>query len=232
MSHLPWLIENTPFPSTQLAMADPNGLLAAGGDLSPDRLIEAYRQGIFPWSSENEPLLWWSPNPRCVLYPSRIHISKSLRKKLNKDIFNITFDLAFSKVISHCADIREETWITRSMIDAYIQLHSMGIAHSVEVWHDHNLVGGLYGISLGRIFFGESMFSLMSDSSKIAFVYLAKQLEAWGFPLIDCQVENDHLLSLGAESIPRSEFEAILIENVSKPQVCKPWSIEWEWQKR
>lgn len=212
-------------------MVEPNGLLAAGGDLTPTRLIDAYRQGIFPWSSEDEPLLWWSPNPRCVLIPSRIHISKSLRKTLNKGLFKVTFDCAFADVIAHCAKVREETWITAGMTRAYNQLHTMGIAHSVEAWHEGKLVGGLYGVCLGRMFFGESMFSLMTDSSKIAFVHLAKQLEAWEFPLIDCQVENDHLLSLGAECIPRTEFEAILIENVAKPDSCKSWSIEWEWQK-
>lgn len=231
MPPLPWLTDITPFPPVETALEEPNGLLAAGGDLSPGRLTEAYRQGIFPWFSEGEPILWWSPSPRCVLFPNKIHISRSLRKILNKNLFHVTFDQAFPEVISLCADVRSDTWITEGMNQAYNLLHKQGTAHSVEVWHDQQLVGGLYGLSIGQVFFGESMFSLMTDASKVAFVYLAKQLNHWGYPLIDCQVENKHLLSLGAETIPREHFQTILKEHTSTNPANQHWNLEWEWSK-
>jgi leucyl/phenylalanyl-tRNA--protein transferase len=197
------------FPHPRLALAEPNGLLAVGGDLSAERIIAAYQQGIFPWYSEGQPILWWSPDPRMVLFSEQLHISRSLRKRLRRKSYQITLDQDFLGIIQACASPRqtsEGTWITSEMKIAYLRLHQMGIAHSVEAWKDNELVGGLYGLSIGRIFFGESMFSQYPGASKVAFVYLCRQLQRWGFPLIDCQTQSEHLQRLGAQTISRGEF--------------------------
>ncbi len=210
----------TPFPDPALAETDPDGLLAVGGDLSPQRLVNAYRQGIFPWYSAGQPILWWSPDPRMVLFPERLHLSRSLRKRLRRGTFEVTFDRDFGAVIRACAAPREDqggTWITEQMIEAYEGLHRLGLAHSVESWHQGELVGGLYGVALGSLFFGESMFSTMSDASKVAFVRLVRTLQSAGCPLIDCQVYTDHLASLGAEPIPRARFLELLAAHVDDP---------------
>lgn len=211
---IPWLhTSDEPFPPIEQALDDPDGLLAAGGDLSLERLIQAYRQGIFPWFSPGEPILWWSPSPRCVLFPDQLHISRSLKKRLKNVDYKVVFDRNFPAVIDACSHPRSEengTWITEEMKQAYCRLHKAGIAHSVEVYIDEQLVGGLYGIAMGKLFFGESMFSRCRDASKIAFVHLVEQLQSWGYALIDCQVKNPHLLSLGATEIPRSEFQNYL----------------------
>lgn len=212
MPMLTWLGREDPFPEPDKAMREPNGLLAAGGDLSPQRLIEAYRQGIFPWYGENDPILWWSPDPRLVLFPENLRISRSLRKSLRKN-HEIRTDTAFEAVMRKCAEPRRDgagTWISEEMISAYCALHGMGIAHSIETWIEGELAGGLYGVALGKVFFGESMFSRRTDASKIAFVHLVKQLERWGFSMIDCQARTQHLVSLGAVEIPRSAFASIL----------------------
>ncbi len=197
------------FPDVELAMPEPNGLLAVGGDLSTPRLLAAYRSGIFPWYSQGQPIMWWSPSPRAVLYPTEITVSRSLRKTIRNKRYDIKVDCAFKPVIQYCASSRRDglgTWITREMMNAYIQLHNLGFAHSIEIWQDDQLVGGLYGIAIGRIFFGESMFSRMRDASKIALVALARHLDRFHFPFIDCQVESDHLKTLGARNIPRKTF--------------------------
>ncbi|MES9814481.1 MAG: leucyl/phenylalanyl-tRNA--protein transferase [Candidatus Thiodiazotropha sp.] len=204
---------DTPFPDVSLAEREPDGLLAVGGDLTPQRLIQAYQLGIFPWFTEGEPILWWSPDPRTVLYPEKIKISRSLRKALKKKVYKVSFDQDFEAVIKGCAAPRENspgTWLVPEMIDAYRQQHQLGMAHSVEVWRNDELVGGLYGMAIGAVFFGESMFSRTSDSSKIALVHLSRRLTQWGFKMIDCQVYTNHLASLGAEEIPRSSFCADL----------------------
>ncbi len=204
-----------PFPDVSLAEREPNGLLAVGGDLSAQRLINAYLQGIFPWFSEDEPILWWSPDPRTVLFPEQVRVSRSLRKKLKKGIFSVSFDRNFEAVIQACAQPRDRspgTWLVPEMIAAYRRLHELGLAHSVEVWQDDQLVGGLYGMALGGVFFGESMFSRVPDSSKIALVQLSRTLLDWGFKMIDCQVYTPHLASLGAEEIPRQRFVHHLAE--------------------
>lgn len=198
-----------PFPDVALAEREPNGLLAVGGDLSPQRIVNAYLQGIFPWFSEGEPILWWSPDPRTVLFPDQIRISRSLRKTLKKQQFTVTFDRDFKAVIQACAQPRDSspgTWLLPEMIEAYHKQHELGLAHSVEVWQDEKLVGGLYGMAIGGVFFGESMFSQLPDSSKIALVHLGRTLQGWGFKMIDCQVYTQHLASLGAEEIPRKTF--------------------------
>ncbi len=207
----------TPFPDPALAETDPDGLLAVGGDLAPQRLVNAYRQGVFPWYSAGQPLLWWSPDPRMVLFPEKLHISRSLRKTLRRGAFEVTFDQDFGGVVRGCAAPRGEgegTWITPEMIQAYERLHRLGLAHSVECWHQGELAGGLYGVALGSLFFGESMFSRRRDASKAAFVHLVRTLQALGSPLIDCQVYNDHLASLGAELIPRRRFLDLLTAHV------------------
>ncbi|MFD2228604.1 leucyl/phenylalanyl-tRNA--protein transferase [Alkalimarinus sediminis] len=235
MSQIPWLDESLEFPELSAALTEPDGLLAAGGDLSPERIITAYKQGIFPWFSDDQPILWWSPNPRCVVFPDKLHISKSLKKRLNKQQVTVTFDQDFAAVIQHCADTRrgpeEGTWITEDMLEAYIELHHLGVAHSVEVWNGDKLVGGLYGLAIGRCFFGESMFSLETDASKTAFVYLNNQLKDWNYQIIDCQVENPHLLTLGAETIQRSKFQSILKENIDCPPTPHQWEFSWKWSK-
>ncbi|PIE74589.1 MAG: leucyl/phenylalanyl-tRNA--protein transferase [Deltaproteobacteria bacterium] len=204
------------FPSPELT--EPSGLLAVGGDLHPERILLAYRNGIFPWFDRSSPVLWWSPDPRMVLFPENLHISRSLKKVLKKSDFKITLDENFESVITGCAYSRinngEETWITDDMIDAYVKLHSSGFAHSVEVWKNNELAAGIYGVSIGRVFCGESMFTKVPDGSKTGFVYLVKQLEKWGFFMIDCQVETENLQRFGALNIPRKEFLLHLDKNL------------------
>jgi len=211
---IPWLGSADPFPPLALALAEPNGLLCAGGDLSPQRILEAYRNGIFPWYSPGEPILWWSPNPRMVLVPSELKISRSLRRTLRTASYQIRLDSAFPAVIRACARTRRKgqagTWISGEMQAAYGRLHELGFAHSVETWLDDKLIGGLYGLAIGKIFYGESMFSHATDASKIALAHLCRHLEAQGFGLIDCQMNTPHLASLGAREIARSEFIARL----------------------
>ena len=205
--------ENLYFPDVNLALEEPNGLLAMGGDLSPERLITAYRSGIFPWYSDDQPILWWSPNPRAVLYPKAVHISRSLRKTLRRGVYRLSLDTAFRQVIEACAQPRREgvgTWITADIVDAYCALHEMGLAHSVEAWRGAELVGGLYGVAIGRVFYGESMFSRATDASKTALVTLAQQLDEWGYAMIDCQVASAHVASLGSIDIDRTEFVGLL----------------------
>lgn len=217
------------FPPVREALDDPNGLLAFGGDLRPGRLLAAYRLGIFPWYNE-PPILWWSPDPRAVLFPDQIHISRSLRKTLRRGGFEVTMDRAFANVIAGCAD-RDSTWISHEMRRAYVQMHDLGHAHSVEVWQDDYLVGGLYGMAVGRVFFGESMFSRATDASKIALVHLCGQLQQWKFRVIDCQVGNDHTRSLGAIEIDRNDFSRLLAESVDQPAADggARWQLSWSW---
>ena len=207
---IPWLDNNKRFPPVELALREPNGLLCAGGDLSPTLLLQAYRQGIFPWYSADEPILWWSPDPRMVLLPGEFRISRSLRQTLRRGNYEIRLDSQFPMVMRACAEVprkaQQGTWITREMQLAYIRLHRFGYAHSVETWIDGQLMGGLYGMAIGRMFYGESMFSLASDASKIALAHLTRYLAQQGFALIDCQMNTPHLASLGAHEIPRSEF--------------------------
>ncbi len=207
---LTWLQRNSlDFPPLNTALRDPNGLLAAGGDLSAERLVRAYRHGCFPWFQDGQPILWWSPDPRTVLLPGELHISRSLAKVLRQQRYRVTFDEDFAAVIQACAEPRsyaQETWITRQMQEAYHQLHQRGHAHSVEVWDGEALVGGLYGLAMGQLFFGESMFSRADNASKVGFATLVEHLQAWGFVLIDCQMPTRHLESLGAHSISRQDF--------------------------
>ncbi len=214
------------FPSQELT--DPSGILAVGGDLSPRRLLNAYARGIFPWYSEGQPILWHCPNPRFVLEPGKLHVPKSLRKTLRRGAFDVRFDTAFDQVITYCADARRPgqrgTWITDDMRDAYIELHRLGFAHSAESWADGKLVGGLYGVSLGSVFFGESMFALQPDASKAAFTVLVEGLVGWGFTLIDCQQETEHLARFGAEAWPRERFLAALDSGLEHPTRRGSWS--------
>lgn len=232
-TYLPWLEDTLDFPDPSSALDDPNGLLAAGGDLSAERLVSAYKQGIFPWYSDDQPILWWSPNPRCVVLPNQAHISRSLKKHIRKHGSTVTFDTKFDEVIRHCArlDSTEGTWITAEMEDAYIELNARGIAHSVEAWENNQLIGGLYGLAIGRCFFGESMFSLGTNGSKIAFAALSQQLFKWGYQIIDCQVENPHLFTLGAETIPRDQFLSILKQEVNTAPADHSWKFtDWNWE--
>ncbi len=217
------------FPPVEQSLAEPNGLLAAGGDLSPKRLISAYRQGVFPWYNEDQPILWWSPDPRAVLLPGQLRISRSLRKKIRQRRYHVSMDRSFEDVLIHCALPRNDedgTWITDEMHQAYLHLHKIGVAHSVEAWQDHVLVGGLYGLGIGQVFFGESMFSHATDASKVAFCYLVKQLERWGYALIDCQVSSRHLASLGAIDIPRRRFIEYLNTHIDQPGREHPWRLD------
>lgn len=222
---LSWLArDNLAFPPLEKALREPNGLLAAGGDLSPQRLLAAYRHGCFPWYQGGQPLLWWSPDPRTVLFPAELHVSRSLAKLLRQQTLRVTFDQDFAAVIEACAGPRRDadgTWITEEMRAAYIELHELGHAHSVEVWQDERLVGGLYGLALGRAFFGESMFSRQSNASKVGFVTLVRQLQQWGFELIDCQMQTAHLLSLGARSIVRRDFAERLQAAIDRPSLAQ-----------
>jgi len=202
-----------PFPPTEYALADPNGLLAVGGDLSAERLLQAYQRGIFPWYEEGEPILWWTPNPRAVLFPGELHISRSLRKFLNKCNWTLSLNRCFENVVSACAELtdqRSATWISSEIASAYLNLHRMGYAQSIEVFDGEDLVGGLYGVTLGRVFFGESMFSRRANASKVALHYLCSKVPFPQLALIDCQVPNPHLESLGMTLIPRLEFEQLL----------------------
>ncbi len=213
------------FPSPVLARND--GLLAVGGDLSPKRLLLAYSMGIFPWYSDDDPIIWWSPDPRLVLYPDELQVSKSLKKIIKKDIFHVTMDTAFDKVIHSCAHVRlkdnEGTWIVDDMIEAYCKLHKYGYAHSVEAWHGGELAGGLYGVSLGRCFFGESMFTRVSNASKVAFVKFVEYLRELSFDMIDCQVTTAHLTRFGAREIPRDDFLTQLEESLEAPTQRGKW---------
>jgi leucyl/phenylalanyl-tRNA---protein transferase len=214
------------FPPLNKALSTPNGLLAVGGCLSIDRLINAYRHGIFPWYNPDEPILWWSPDPRLVLFPHQLVVSHSLRKTIRKGIFSITFDQAFSQVIAACANSRKDstgTWITQEISDAYNELHRIGIAHSVEAWLDGELVGGLYGLALGQVFFGESMFHTKTDASKVAFATLVEQLINWGYQLIDCQVHTSHLVNFGAQDIDRDYFIQLLDRYCDSPADKSAW---------
>jgi len=214
------------FPQPSKALREPDGLLAIGGCLSINRLLNAYRHGIFPWYNPGEPILWWSPNPRLVLFPNKLIVSRSLSKTLRKNSFSVTFDQAFSAVIAACAESRKEgagTWITADINQAYNELHRLGIAHSAEAWLNGNLVGGLYGVAMGRVFFGESMFHTRTDASKVAFVRLVEQLKAWDYQLIDCQVHTNHLTNFGAEEINRSYFAQLLDQYCDTPANKSAW---------
>jgi leucyl/phenylalanyl-tRNA--protein transferase len=215
------------FPDHQFATDD--GLLALGGDLSPERLLLAYAKGIFPWYNPGEPILWWSPDPRCVLFPDDFHPSKSLKKSIRKNNFSFTFNTHFNEVIDRCSQPRVSgpgTWITQDMKNAYIKLHNLGYAHSVETWKDGELVGGLYGISLGKVFFGESMFSTVADASKAALDYLIQGLITCQYKLIDCQITSDHLISLGAREITRDRFIDILDHATQLKSDRSPWNMQ------
>ena len=208
------------FPEPASAIESPDGLLAWGGDLDPVRLGNAYRTGIFPWYSDEQPILWWSPSVRCVIFPDKVHISKRLQRVIAQNKYQLSANSEFDEVIRGCAlprSSQEGTWITQEMRAAYNRLHEMGMAHSIEVWHDNALVGGIYGISIGRMFFGESMFSSAKDASKVALVGLCRFLDRNDFALLDCQVSNPHLDSMGAEEIPRETFLAILDGNIDIP---------------
>ena len=226
-----WLQADDPpeaFPPVEQALRDPDGLLCAGGDLSPARLLEAYRRGIFPWYSQGQPILWWSPDPRAVLIPSELKISRSLAKTLRNRGYEYSLDRAFDEVIGHCADQRlrpEGTWISAEMSLAYRQLHELGYAHSVEIWDEGRLAGGLYGVALGKVFFGESMFSLLRDASKVALVHLAQEAYGRGYELIDCQLSSDHLRRLGARDMPRREFVQRLERAVTRLTPDRSWAI-------
>jgi len=225
-----WLGMRTPFPPIAAALAEPNGLLAAGGDLSPDRLLVAYRSGIFPWYSEGQPILWWSPDPRMVLYVDELHVTRSLRKRLGAGTFEVRIDCAFRAVIEACAQKPRQgqrgTWITPDVVHAYCELHRRGYAHSVEAWRDGTLVGGLYGLALGRMFFGESMFAHETDASKVALVHLVDKLRALGVPVVDCQQETVHLAAFGARPIPRNRFAAHLVELIHSVEPPPGWRDE------
>jgi leucyl/phenylalanyl-tRNA--protein transferase len=214
------------FPTLNRALREPDGLLAIGGCLSKKRLLNAYRHGIFPWYNSDEPILWWSPDPRLVLFPDKLIISRSLRKTLRKKSFSVTFDQAFSEVIAACAEPRKEsrgTWITGDIEQAYTELHKCGYAHSAEAWLDGELVGGLYGVALGRVFFGESMFHTRTDASKVVFARLVEKLKAWDFQLIDCQVHTAHLASFGAVNCSRNYFVKLLNQYCDAPANKSSW---------
>ena len=223
---IPFLRPNDPFPPASKALRSPNGLLCAGADLTPSRLLDAYSQGIFPWFSEGEPILWWSPHPRMVLFPDELKVSRSLRRAVARGAFETRYDTAFREVIGECAAPRNGqpgTWIVPAMVRAYTRLHELGHAHSVESWRDGKLVGGLYGILLGGAFFGESMFSREADASKVALVKLVDRVKSLGVGIIDCQQATRHLASLGAREIPRREFTRLLAESIQ----CRPSGSRW-----
>lgn len=232
MPRIAWIAPDdhrSPFPDVETALLEPNGLLAVGGPLSPERLERAYRSGVFPWFSEGQPVLWWSPDPRAIIYPARLRVSRSLRKRLRNGDYTVTLDTAFRRVIEGCAAPRADqagTWITPEMIEAYVELHRRGLAHSAESWHHGELVGGLYGISLGAAFFGESMFSRATDASKVALVSLVSRLHEWGFHFIDCQLPTEHLTSLGAIGVPRRRFMRQLANAVAAPTRRGQWAYE------
>jgi leucyl/phenylalanyl-tRNA--protein transferase len=220
---LAWLGRADPFPPIERALKSPNGLLAAGGDLSVERLLEAYRRGIFPWYSGGQPPLWWSPDPRMVLYCAELKVARSLAKSIRNKGYAVTMDTAFPAVLEGCADRPEGTWLGADMKTAYLRLHHEGHAHSFETWHDNELVGGLYGVALGRMFYGESMFSRATDASKVALVKLVEFVKPRGCPLIDCQMHTPLLESLGAREIPRREFLRALASLVNYPERPMKW---------
>jgi leucyl/phenylalanyl-tRNA--protein transferase len=229
MSRLRWLsARDAPdrFPAATEALTEPNGLLAAGGDLTPERLLAAYRRGIFPWYEEGQPILWWSPDPRAVLRPAGVHVSRSLRRLLNKGVFELRVDTAFEAVIAGCAEPRRyggSTWITADMADAYVRLHRLGWAHSFETWRGGQLVGGMYGVAIGRVFFGESMFARESNASKVALVRALEYLARRDFVLLDCQVVSAHTRTMGAIEIPRTEFLDVLATHCAPRGTPKTW---------
>jgi leucyl/phenylalanyl-tRNA--protein transferase len=217
------------FPPVDLST--PEGLLAVGGDLRPERLLEAYRHGIFPWYSDDQPILWWSPDPRTVLFPEKLHVSRSMKRSLRPGLFSVTLDRRFRDVMQQCAGPRSQypdggTWITAEMLEAYTRLHELGYAHSVETWQEEQLVGGLYGVALGGAFFAESMFTRTSDASKVALVSLVRQLQAWGFRMMDCQQSSPHITALGAEVIPRRDFLNHLTEALILPERHGRWQFD------
>ena len=223
---VPWIESALDFPAVNTALAEPNGLLCVGADLAPQTIIAAYSRGIFPWFSDNQPILWWSPDPRMVLFPAEFKVSKSLAKSVNRKLFEIRFDSAFAEVISACSEPRQQgggTWIVAEMQVAFAQLHALGVAHSIESWRDGKLVGGLYGLALGRMFFGESMFARETDASKVALVALVDKLKRDGFELIDCQQETGHLASFGARPIARDNFVQRLKELINSNQINSAW---------
>ena len=227
--NITWISSDDPpeaFPEIESAFDIPDGLLAAGGDLSPERLLYAYRHGIFPWYDSGQPILWWSPDPRCVLRPHEFHLSKRLRRSLSRSKLEVSFNQAFSAVIAACAEDRigqQGTWITDDMADAYSRLHQQGWAHSIEIWQENRLAGGLYGLAIGRAFFGESMFSRQTNASKAAMLALCQQMVLNDFEILDCQVESPHLVSLGASLMPRNKFAAVL------RQACKSNAQFFDW---
>lgn len=227
MTDLHWLRPGDPpdsFPHPHRALRDPDGLLAVGGDLSADRLLAAYRRGIFPWFNADQPILWWSPDPRAVLLPGELHVSRSLKRRLRHGDYRVSVDQCFARVVSACAARRDEgTWITPEMKRAYCELHERGHAHSVETWQGEELVGGLYGVNVGRVFFGESMFSRRSDASKVALVALVRLSRSPGLELIDCQLASAHLASLGARLLPRERFLELLERYCAFPS-----PVDWE----
>lgn len=223
---IPWLHTPDQFPDPVCALRQPNGLLAAGGQLTPEWLLAAYRRGIFPWFNPGEPILWWSPDPRMVLRPGHMRISRSLGRVLRQGRFEIRCDSAFSQVVAACAAPRQAhggTWISPAMEAAYLRMHELGYAHSVESYHDGQLVGGLYGLALGRVFFGESMFCRMTDASKVALAHLTRYLDSAGFAVIDCQMTTPHLASMGAQEIARKEFSAGLEHWTVETVPPRPW---------
>jgi len=227
---IPWLDNDTPFPPLERALKEPSGLLAAGGTLSPQRLLDAYRRGIFPWYSPDQPPLWWSPDPRMVLFPDELKVSRSLAKRLKKQDYEIRSDTAFREVMLACASTprpgQDGSWIVPEILEGYCALHALGYAHSVETWMGDQLVGGLYGVSIGRMFYGESMFHHATNASKLAFVHLVRHLEQQGYGMIDCQMHTPHLASLGAREIPRDEFARRLAELVNlKPDSPGQWNF-------
>jgi leucyl/phenylalanyl-tRNA--protein transferase len=224
---LAWLERDDPFPPVERALRDPNGLLCAGADLSPGRLLAAYRQGIFPWYSGDEPILWWSPDPRMVLFCDELKVSRSLAKSVRNKGYQVTVDSCFADVLLHCSKTRKDgagTWLGREMRGAYLALHRAGYAHSFETWQDGHLAGGLYGVAIGRAFYGESMFSSATDASKVALVALVETLRARGFPMIDCQQRTPLLASLGGREIPRRQFLRRLAALVNYPQPPEKWT--------
>lgn len=233
MSAIRWLSSGTDpdvFPAPHEALREPNGLLAAGGDLRPERLLSAYRRGIFPWYERGQPILWWCPDPRAVLFPADLRVSRSLRRTVRRRTFSITADVAFRDVLDGCAAPRSygsDTWITDEMAIAYHRLHKLGWAHSFEAWQDDALVGGLYGVAIGRVFFGESMFARVSDASKAAFVSAVRYLSARGFELIDCQIASAHLRRFGATDIPRERFLHMLGDWCGAPERPAVWTRDF-----
>ncbi len=226
-----WIGPSDPFPPVDTALTEPNGLLAAGGDLRPERLIDAYRLGIFPWSADDQPMLWWSPDPRMVLFVDELRVTRSLRRRIRAGHFAVSADAAFREVLAGCADPRPDadgTWITEAVAGAYLELHRRGHAHSIESWDGDALVGGLYGVAIGRMFYGESMFARESDASKVALAFLVRQLARWRFEMIDCQMSTSHLSSLGAREIPRHEFLTRLQTLTPEPSHPSPWRLDYD----